>query len=219
MHLPFTAGQFFEVFRRYNEGIWPAQLALLAIALVAAFAAYRADLRNSWRWGRVAFVLLAVLWFWTGIVYHKIFFARLTPAAQIFGSMFIAQGALLLLTAAQDGSSFTRASRGSALAGALLIAYALLLYPSIGFVLGQHYPSIPTFGAPCPVTIFTFGVYCLLPASVPRFALPIPVLWAVIASSAALSFGVWEDLALVPAAAVAIALVHRVVARWTAKHA
>ena len=36
MNLPFTAEQFFDVFRRYNESVWPAQLALNAIALITA---------------------------------------------------------------------------------------------------------------------------------------------------------------------------------------
>ena len=41
MDLPFTAEQFFDVFRRYNESVWPAQLALNGIALITAAAAYR----------------------------------------------------------------------------------------------------------------------------------------------------------------------------------
>lgn len=72
MNLPFTAAQFFDVFRRYNEGVWPAQLALNAVALVAAGAAYRANARRSWRWARAAIVCLAALWLWTGIVYFTI---------------------------------------------------------------------------------------------------------------------------------------------------
>jgi len=39
------------------------------------------------------------------------------------------------------------------------------------------------------MVIFTFGIFCLLPANTPRFAVAIPVLWALISSYAALGFG------------------------------
>lgn len=35
MNLPFTPEQFFEIFRQYNEAVWPAQIALNLFALTA----------------------------------------------------------------------------------------------------------------------------------------------------------------------------------------
>jgi hypothetical protein len=209
MHPPFTAEQFFEVFRRYNEAVWPAQIALILVAALIVFAAYRANVRRSWRWAQVAIVLLAALWLWTGIVYHKHYFATLTIVGQTFGSFFIAEAGLLLIVAWRDGSSFDRASRSAAIAGATIVVYALLLYPAIAMLLGQRYPALPTFGAPCPLTLFTFGIFCLLPASIPRFAIAIPVLWSGIASYAAIGFGVLEDLGLLAAAIAAIVIIRR----------
>jgi len=207
MDLPFTAEQFFDVFRHYNESVWPAQLALNVIALIMAAAAYRANARRSWRWAQAAIVLLAALWLWTGIIYFKTFFASITPAGQIFGSLFIAEAGLLLLSTWQNGS-FVPATRSNTVVAALVIAYALLLYPMLGFVLGQRYPAVPTFGAPCPTVIFTFGVFCLLPVSIPRFAIAIPVLWALIGSYAAFGFRVHEDLGMIVAAITAIVVIH-----------
>lgn len=204
MHPPFTAEQFFDVFRRYNEAVWPAQIGLVTIGLFTAFAAWRANMRPSWRWARVAIVLLAVLWLWSGIVYFKMFFASITPAGEIFGSLFIAEAGLLLLSAWQNDTTFERTSRANFVVAACIIGYALLLYPILGVVLGQHYPATPTFGAPCPIVIFTFGVFCFLPANIPRFAIAIPVLWALLGSYAAFGFGVREDLGLVAAAIAAI---------------
>jgi hypothetical protein len=72
--------------------------------------------------------------------------------------------------------------------------------------LGRGYPAAPTFGTPCPTTIFTLGVLaCLRPPCPPRVFIA-PVLWAVIGSQAALLFGVYEDLGLAAAAAVGAAL-------------
>jgi hypothetical protein len=173
------------------------------VALFAAFAAYRANVRRSWRLARVAIVLVAALWLWSGIVYHKIFFASLTPAGEIFGSLFVAEAGLLLICLLQNGSTFEPAARANIAVGLVLITYALLIYPAVGLAIGHQYPAMPTFGAPCPTTIFTFGVFCLLPA-VPRFAIAVPVLWTLIASYAAFGFGVHEDLGLIVAAIAAI---------------
>lgn len=35
MRLPFTNEQFFTVFRRYNEAVWPAQWMLVGLAVLA----------------------------------------------------------------------------------------------------------------------------------------------------------------------------------------
>lgn len=208
MSPPFTSEQFLDVFRRYNEGVWPVQYALVGLALFIAFAAHRANAHKSWRWGRIALAGLAALWLWSGIVYHQHFFSALTPAGQIFGVFFIAEAGLLLISAWQDGSWFDRAPRASLIAGATAIAFALVLYPAIGVLLGQRYPRLPTFGTPCPTTIFTFGIFCLLPSSIPRFALVIPLLWSVVASFAAVNLGVREDFGLPVFALAALVAVH-----------
>lgn len=208
MDLPFTADQFFDVFRRYNETVWPAQIALNVIAVIVAAAAWRANVRRSWPWARVAIVLLATLWLWTGFVYFKLFFVTMTPAGEVFGSFFIAEAALLLF-AAWQGGPLEPASRMSTVAGASIIGYALLLYPAAGMAAGQQYPAIPTFGAPCPVTIFTFGVFCLFPRNIFRVLTAIPVLWVVISSYAAVGFHVIEDFGLLIAAVGTIAVMYQ----------
>lgn len=201
MRPPFTTEQFFAVFRDYNEAVWPMQIALLAIGVIAAVAAYRA--------ARLAMMLVAALWLWCGIAYHGLFFAGLTPAGKIFGAFFILEALFLAIAARMIGSTFERAPRSSIVVGTLLVLYALVFYPAIGFALGQRYPAMPTFGVPCPTTIFTFGIFCLLPARVPRFAMTIPILWSLIASYAALGFGVGEDAGLIVAAIAAIVVAGR----------
>lgn len=208
MNPPFSADEFLEVFRRYNEAVWPAQLILLAAGATAAVAAYRANLRHAWRWAQIAFALVAGLWLWSGLAYHKAFFAELTPAGAVFGSLFIAQAGLLLIATTQSATQYEPASRISIIAGSALLAYAFVLYPAIGLALGHGYPSAPSFGTPCPTTIFTFGIFCLLASIVPRFLMVIPLLWAVIGSYAALGFGVGEDVALLLAAVTTLVVIH-----------
>lgn len=199
--MPFTTDQFFDVFRRYNEAIWPGQIALTTVGLIAAFAAYRRRLH-------AAILLLAPLWLWTGIVYHKTFFAVINPAAEVFGSFFIAEAGLLLVWAFFSEPALEPVSRVARTAGLSLIAYALVLYPLAGMAAGHRYPAAPSFGAPCPVTIFTFGVFCLLATSVPRFTMAIPIVWALIGSYGVFGFGVPEDAGLIVSAIVAMVVVH-----------
>lgn len=209
MHPPFTPEQFFDVFRRYNDAVWPAQFLLLAIGIVVAAAAYRANARSSRRWAQVALALLAGLWLWAGVVYHKTFFAQLTPAGEIFGSLFIAEAGLLVLSLWLNDAPFSAAPHANTVVGSTLLVYALAVYPALTFVLGHPYPAMPTFGTPCPVTIFTFGIFCLLPASVPRFAMAIPIVWVFIGSSAAISLDVPADAGLLVAAVAAVIVMHQ----------
>ena len=38
--------------------------------------------------------ILAVLWLWTGLVYHVLFFAPINPIATLFGAAFIGQAVI-----------------------------------------------------------------------------------------------------------------------------
>ncbi len=195
--MPFSALDFFEVFRRYNTGVWPTQIGLLALALALLVVVVRGQPGGA----RLVYGGLAVLWAWCGAVYHIVFFTRINPAAFAFGGLFLVQAGLFAWAAARaDGESFAVALDGRGLLGSALIAYALLLYPLLGWAFGQHYPAAPSFGLPCPLTIFTFGVLPLAVGRVPVHLLVMPFAWALLAVSAAWSFGVMEDLALPVAA-------------------
>jgi len=64
---------------------------------------------------------------------------------------------------------------------------------------GHVYPLAPTFGLPCPTTIFTFGILLMSVGRLPYVILIIPVLWSVIGSFAIVSFGIKEDAGLLVA--------------------
>jgi hypothetical protein len=85
-------------------------------------------------------------------------------------------------------------------AGLLFILYAMVVYPVIGMLLGHGYPDSPCFGvAPCPVTIFTFGLLLLTDRKVPKYVLIIPLLWSFIGFTAAIKLGIREDIGLLVA--------------------
>lgn len=197
--LPFTVEQFLDVFRRYNTAVWPAQWALLAIALVIAGLVYR-DRPKDHRW---VHGLLAVLWLWMAFAYHIAFFASVNPAAMAFGAAFAVQGVLFAWYALHTRAGHVRTHSGAAgHLGVVLVAYALFVYPALGYLFGHRYPASPTFGVPCPTTIFTLGVIVWWGRSIPLALLVIPLAWSIIATSAATSLGMTEDYGL-PLAAIA----------------
>ena len=202
MSLPFTIDQFMGVFALYNTSIWPAQVLLNLLAVLAVILCFKPGSPSV-----LVPSVLGLLWIWTGSVYHLMFFSAINPVARVAGWLFIVQGILFLYTGVVKHDlrfRFTRSYRG--IAGAVIILYALVLYPLLGYLFGHTYPSSPTFGAPCPTTIFTFGVL-LWSETRPRwFTLVIPVAWAFFGSSAALMFGVVEDAGLFVSALTLIAI-------------
>jgi hypothetical protein len=196
MNPPFTQAQFFEVFSRYNEDLMPLQIALFLLGL-SAFGAMVVRRRDS---DRVVSAILAGLWLWMGVVYHLIYFREINPAASAFGAMFIAAAAIFAWTGVvQRRLVFDCESRARRIAGHALIAYALVGYPLLSAMLGREFPEMPTFGLPCPTTIFTIGMLAFLSAPLPRYVFVIPIGWAFLGSQAAFLLGVYEDFGLLVA--------------------
>jgi hypothetical protein len=136
-----------------------------------------------------------------GAAYHWAFFARINPLARVFGALFILEGLLLWSTLRSEGLRFGADRDVSGVVGGLLIGYALLVYPVLGTARGHLYPAQPTFGLPCPTTLFTIGVLLWARPRVLRRLLVIPVLWSLVGASAVAFFGVMED-AMLPVAGI-----------------
>lgn len=191
-------------FTAYNQTIWPAQIALVVLALALVFAAVRGGEGS----GRVVYAGFALLWAWCGIVFFLTFYARhaLVPTVPyVFGVAFVIQ-AVLFGRAAVIGRDSVTALRanGPGLVGAAMVIYALLVYPLLASALGQHYPGQPTFGAPCPLTIFTFGLLLMAVGRVPGHLLAIPFLWSLAGFFPVLRAGILEDIGLIAAGLIAL---------------
>jgi hypothetical protein len=194
--LPFTVTQFFNVFDRYNLSVWPMQVVLIALAVAALVMVYVRGRATS----AIVSAILAFLWTWMAVAYHFAQFSTINSAAYVFGILFLLQ-AVVFLWAGTFGSrlSFWQPSFGSHLAGWILIVYALVFYPILNGATGHAYWRSPTFGVPCPTTIFTFGVLWLARRPFPRYVLAVPIIWSVIGGSAAFILRVPQDLGLVAA--------------------
>jgi len=194
MKIPFTADEFLGIFELYNRAVWPSQLILYALAVTALVALYRNDKRGR----QVLFAVLSLLWAWMGAVYHITYFSTINKAAYGFGLLFIVQSMVFVYAGIiQDKWSFDIRFDIYTIMGLIFVAYALIGYPLVGILQGHTYPKSPTFGVPCPTTIFTFGVLLFSTHRISFFVLLIPFLWSIVGFSAAFQLSIYEDIGLV----------------------
>ena len=196
MDLPFSHAAFLDVFGAYNVRFWPV-VVLLWVATAGV----------AWRWlrggpvsGRTMCALLSFHWAWSGIAYHWMFFREVNPAAGWFAAAFVLQAAVFAWLAVSGRALAPAHSGPRGVIGHALVLYGLA-YPILGLSLGLTYPRAPLFAVPCPTALVTAGVLVTMTGA-PRGAGLLPMLWAIVGSSAAFVLGIRADLALVVAAGV-----------------
>lgn len=194
MDFPFTIEQFFNVFEAYNAAIWPAQI----IAYFIGIGAVALALRENRRSGRIVSGILALFWIWMGVFYHMIYFSAINPAAWAFGALFVLEGLLFIIVGSMRSRlSFNFDLKPIPIVGAVFIMYAMVMYPLLGLAFGHWYPRAPMFGvAPCPTTIFTFGLLLWAKKPVPIYILAVPLIWSIIGTMAAIGLQVPQDYGL-----------------------
>lgn len=196
--MPFTVTQFFEVFARYNEAIWPLQIVTYVVALACVllllFGARQASIATA--------AVLSALWTVNGIGYHWLFFSTINGLAYVFGGLFVLEAILLSALSTRLNLSFGFNSRSAA--GLVLMLFASIVYPVWGWFAGHSYPAVPMFGvAPCPTSIFTIGILMLSRWRYVIAVLLIPIVWSVIGGTAAFLLGVPQDYGLFASGIVA----------------
>ncbi len=187
----------------YNSLIWPAPILAYAVgAAIAVFVFLRFPRRNL-----VISILLALLWIGGAVTFALMVRTDATAVPLVFIAAFSAEAVLIVRAAFRGRLHFGFSGSPRSMIGLFLVGYALVLYPLIGWALGRPFPNGPAFGiAPCPITIFTFGLLLLTDAHLPKHLVTIPALWSLFGITAALTLGVGEDLVLIVAAPAAILL-------------
>jgi hypothetical protein len=193
MQLPFTITDFLNVFKNYNEAVFPIQIIFYVIAFICIYLLFAKKEKS----GAFISTVLAFFWLWIGIIYHIIFFSSINKAAYFFGTLFIIQGILFFyLGLIKKSLSFNYQRSVNNIIGFIFILYALIIYPLLGILFGHHYPSTPTFGLPCPTTIFTFGILLFINKKISVLVLLIPLVWSIIGFGAALNLSIYQDYGL-----------------------
>ncbi|WP_345694222.1 DUF6064 family protein [Fodinibius salicampi] len=91
--------------------------------------------------------------------------------------------------------------------GIIFILYSIIIYPLLGYSFGHVYPQSPVFGlAPCPTTIFTFGILLQAKGRIPLWLIAIPGIWSLVGFSAAFQLGIYEDIGLIVAGVLGVGM-------------
>lgn len=203
MKLPFSTEDFLNVFRSYNQSVFPVQIIFYLIAIICIYLLVKGSAGSN----KIIASVLSFFWLWIGIVYHIIFFSSINKAAYFFGGLFIIQSILFFIYGVvQNKLSFAYTKNIFSYTGIVFLAYALIIYPLLGYLLGHKYPEAPTFGLPCPTTIFTFGILLFTIKKISILIIIIPLLWSLIGFSAAFNLGIYEDYGLLIAGVLGFVL-------------
>jgi hypothetical protein len=201
--LPFSRDAFFAVFASYNTAVWPAQLFLYGLAAALVLLALRSHPGAH----RAISFGLGLLWLWTGIAYHWWHFTTINRLAWAFGALFVVQGALFVGHGIGGRRLQIGRPRGwHGWIGALLVTYALVVYPLLGLAEGHPAREVPVLGVPCPTSILTFGLLFWAVRPIPRHLLVIPLVWAFLGSTAVVLLGVLQDVGLLVAGLLGLLL-------------
>ena len=90
MNIPFTSEQFLEVFKQYNEAVFPMHILFYLLGFIIIYSTIKPNQKSN----RFINLIMVFFWLWMGIVYHIIFFSLINKLAYLFGSLFIVQGIL-----------------------------------------------------------------------------------------------------------------------------
>ena len=193
MSVSFTLEQLLSLFEEINLAFWPMLVLAYLLGIIALVLVFKPGSRSN----RIISGILAFFWLWTGIVFYLFYFGPIYPPAYAFGGLFILQGLLFLSSAIKPRITFAYPGGANAVIGLVFIAYAMIGYPLFGLIIGHVYPQSPPFGlTPCPLTVFTFGLYLLTVRKIPWLFLVIPLLWA-LGGIIPVSVGILEDIGMI----------------------
>lgn len=201
MKLPFSLEEFLDVFRTYNEAIWPMQILLYLFGGAAIFAV----LINRTFSSKLISLIHSLLWIWMGVVYHLIYFTSIDNLAYVFTIQFVLQGTFFFYQGVIKNRLHYRLTRDlDGMIGIMLLTYALVVYPVLSQLLGHPYPNNSTFGAPSPTVIFTIGFLFLLEGKIPTRIIIVPLVWSLVGFFAFISLNIREDLGVMIAGVLLI---------------
>jgi hypothetical protein len=203
---PIPTEQFSSIFEKYNHAIFPVQIILFLLSLLALIAIGTKIKQKD----KVVAGILGVIWVWTGVVYHWAFFSSINILALGYGVVFILQGLFLVWEGViLYNLKFVFGMTVQAFFGYFFILYGLIIYPAIAYMFEPNLSGTISIGLPSPTIILTFGFMLLCDKKFSKYLLIIPSIWALIGISAVIKLGVYQDSMMFIAAIIADILILR----------
>jgi hypothetical protein len=188
----FSLSTYYRLFERYNTAIWPAP----AVAFVLGLTAMALLLGGGPRRGRIVAGILAASWIWVAIAFHAIRYSTIHWAASWFAWGFGLEAVLIVVTGIVPGGLvLERPVEPIGRTGLVIFAFALLVPPVIGPLVGRSWRQVEVFGvAPDPTAVATLGALLLAGGRVRWELFAVPTAWCVISGATLLAMeapGAW----------------------------
>lgn len=205
--LMFSPRAYHRLFELYNQEVWPAQLATVAVGLAVALVWWQR------RAGLVAitYAVFGVLWGWVAFGFLSRHLGTIHTAAGWCTAAFALQAALLVLCEAAVSARRGQwvVTRRAFAIGLGLMLFALLLQPGSGVLQGRPLAQAEVFGlAPDPTVVATLGLLTISSSLPPRWLARllwvVPLAWCAIGGMTLWTMG--EPEAVVMPAAALLAL-------------
>jgi hypothetical protein len=173
--LLFSPRTYHRLFELYNQAIFPAQALALGLGLWILFSRWR----GSGGPQRSIPAILAACWLFVAVAFLALRYASINFAAVHFAWAFGLEAALLVgLGVVRRGLAFDRPTGMVAGVGMVMFAFALLVEPLAGPLLGRGWRQVEVFGvAPDPTAVATLGLLVAARGAGRGALMIIPVLW------------------------------------------
>lgn len=200
----FTLPEFLEMMSSYNLTFWPLQLVAYVLGIVAVLLA----IRNGKYSSKIISAILAMFWLWVGLVFNLMYFSPLYPLAMVFVFLFVIEAGVLIFIGIFKGTlTFKYKADIFGIVGALFVIYSMVGYPAIEYLLGRGYPCSLPFGlVPCPMTVFTLGIFLWSNKKPSWYIVAIPILYS-LSGFIPIWIGIVEDIGLVASGLATIFMV------------
>jgi hypothetical protein len=195
--LLFSPRTYYRLLQRHNEAVWPAQVIMSGLGLLILWLLCRPSPRRS----RIISTILAGLWAWIAWAFLWRRYTTINWAAVYAVPLFVIEAVLFGWNGTVRGRLAYRPSRGpSTVAGILLLAFSLLLYPVLAPLVGRPWEQAEVFGiTPDPTALATLGLLALAEGGHRGTLLIVPALWCLVSGATLLAMGSSEAWVQLPA--------------------
>ena len=140
MNKPFATAEFYGVFSAYNAAVWPMQLPVMALGVLAVVLLLRQRRYSS----AGISAILTILWAWQALAYHLAFFTAINPLACGFAALFVGGAAVYCWQGVVRRKLIFKPSSGWRMqAGRGLLIFAWFIYPAWTYLAGHRYLAVP----------------------------------------------------------------------------
>jgi uncharacterized protein DUF6064 len=179
--LLFSPRTYYRLIERYNAAVWPAHVLMLALGAGILWMLLRPAAVRS----RAIAVLLAALWAWVAWAFVWRRYATINWAAMYFVWLFAIEAVLLgWIGVVRRGLRFRVVKGTAGVAGVVLLAFAVFVYPILAPAAGREWRQAEVFGiAPDPTVIGTLGILLLAESRARTAVLVVPGLLVAISGA------------------------------------